>query len=89
LRVKKIPNRLCLGCQQMKPKRELIRVVRNKEGQVSLDKTGKKPGRGAYICPNVECLNKAKKAKRLDRSLEVKIDDEVYRQLEEELRSGG
>lgn len=89
MRVKKIPNRLCLGCQQMKPKRELIRVVRNKEGQVSLDKTGKKPGRGAYICPNVECLNKAKKAKRLDRSLEVKIDDEVYRQLEEELRSGG
>jgi predicted RNA-binding protein YlxR (DUF448 family) len=72
----------------MKPKRELIRVVRNKDGEVSLDKTGKKPGRGAYICPNAECLKKAKKAKRLEKSLAVKIEDDVYDQLEKELTAG-
>lgn len=88
MKKKKIPNRLCLGCQQMKPKRELIRVVKSKEGEVTLDKTGKKPGRGAYICPDIECFVKARKAKRIEKSLGIKIEDEIYSQLEEELKSG-
>ena len=82
---KKIPMRQCLGCREMKPKRELIRVVRSPQGEISVDLTGKKSGRGAYICQNVECLRKARKAKRLERALECQIPDEVYGRLEEEL----
>lgn len=89
MRIKKIPNRLCLGCQQMKPKRELVRVVKSKEGDVSLDKTGKKPGRGAYICPNSDCLNKARKTKRIEKSLGIRIDERIFDQLEEELKNDG
>lgn len=82
---KKIPQRMCTGCMEMKPKKELIRVVKNKEGEVSIDLIGKKPGRGAYICRNAECLEKAFKTKRLEKNLEIKIDEEIYNKLKEEI----
>ena len=85
---KKIPQRMCTGCMEMKPKKELLRVVRNKEGEVSIDITGKKPGRGAYICKSQECLEKAYKTHRLERNLEVKIPEELYDKLREEMPSG-
>ena len=78
---KKIPMRQCLGCREMKPKRELIRVVRSPEGDVSLDFKGKKPGRGAYVCPNEECLKKAVKSKALSRALEVPVPESIYEEL--------
>ena len=78
---KKVPLRQCIGCGEMKNKRELIRVVRSPQGEISVDLTGKKSGRGAYICQNVECLRKARKAKRLERALECQIPDEVYGRL--------
>ena len=68
MKTKKIPMRMCLGCGEMKPKRELIRVVKSKEGDISLDLTGKKSGRGAYICKSVECFEKARKARKFERS---------------------
>lgn len=86
MKVKKIPQRMCTGCGEMKPKKELIRVVKNKEGEVSMDLTGKKSGRGAYVCKNQECLEKAYKTKRLERNLETKIDDELYNCLKEEMK---
>lgn len=89
MRVKKQPIRRCTGCGESKPKRELVRVVRSPEGEISIDKTGKKNGRGAYICPNPVCLKKAKKAKRLDRSFEMQVPDEIYEQLEKELSTDG
>lgn len=82
---KKIPMRQCLGCREMKPKRELIRVVRAPEGTVSLDFKGKAPGRGAYICPNSDCLKRAVKTKALERALSVQIPEEVYAVLQEEM----
>ena len=82
---KKIPQRQCMGCRERKPKRELIRVVRGTDGNVSLDFGGKAPGRGAYICPNPECLQKAMKSKSLDRSLEVTSPQEVYERLQKEM----
>lgn len=85
---KKIPQRQCMGCRERKAKRELIRVVRSPEGEVSLDFGGKKKGRGAYICPNPECLKKAIRSKALDRSLEVTIPEEVYQRLEKEMENG-
>jgi predicted RNA-binding protein YlxR (DUF448 family) len=85
LKKKKVPIRLCLGCQQPKPKRELIRIVRNSEGEVFLDETGKKSGRGAYICPDKACLDTAKKTRRLEKSLGAKIEERIYDLLEEEL----
>ncbi|ABK60567.1 RNase P modulator RnpM [Clostridium novyi] len=85
MKIKKIPTRMCTGCSEMKPKKELIRVVKNKKNEVSIDLTGKKPGRGAYICKNIECLEKAFKTKRLERNLEVKIDDEIYKKLKNEI----
>lgn len=85
MKVKKIPQRMCTGCMEMKPKKELIRVVRNKEGEISIDTTGKKPGRGAYICKDIECLEKSIKAKRLERNLEGKISDEIFERLKEEM----
>ena len=84
-KVKKIPVRQCLGCNEHKPKAELIRVVRSPEGEISLDTRGKKSGRGAYICHNVKCLNKARKSKRIDRALDVTIPDEIYDAMEAEL----
>ena len=75
---KKIPMRQCVGCREMKPKRELIRVVRSQEGEISLDFRGKAPGRGAYVCPDPECLRKAMKTRALDRSLDTAIPQTVY-----------
>ena len=83
--MKKIPMRMCTGCGEMKPKRELVRVVKSLEGEISLDLTGKKPGRGAYVCHDVECLKKARKARRLERVFSSQIPDEVYDMMEKEL----
>lgn len=83
--VKKIPMRMCLGCGEMKPKKELIRAVKSPEGEISLDLTGKKSGRGAYVCPHAECLRLARKAKRFEKSFECRISDEVYDTMEREL----
>ena len=85
---KKIPQRQCMGCRERKAKRELIRVVRTPEGNVSLDFGGKMNGRGAYICPDAECLKKAIRSKALDRSLEVTIPQEVYDRLQKEMEAG-
>ena len=82
---KKIPMRQCIGCGEMFPKRELIRVVKPKEGDVSLDMTGRLPGRGAYICKKVECLQLARKNRRLERSFSCKIEPEVYEVMEHAL----
>ena len=83
---KKIPLRQCVGCGEMKAKKELIRVIKNDEG-VFLDASGRKNGRGAYICANTDCLEKARKSKGLERSLKVAIPDEVYENLEKELEN--
>lgn len=85
--VKKIPLRKCTGCSQMKDKRELVRVVRSKDGEVSLDLVGKKPGRGAYICKNIECLKQARKAKRIERALDCTISPELYDLMEKEIEN--
>ena len=77
-----------MGCRERKPKRDMIRIVRTPEGVVSLDFGGKMNGRGAYICPNPECLKKVQKSKALDRSLEVTIPDEVYERLSKEMEAG-
>lgn len=82
---KKIPQRQCMGCRERKEKRALIRVVRGTDGTVSLDFGGKAPGRGAYICPNPECLKKAVRSKSLDRSLDVTIPQDVYDRLAREM----
>ena len=86
---KKIPMRKCLGCNEMKPKKELVRVVRSPEGEISLDLTGKKPGRGAYVCHDTACLAKARKAKRLEKAFSCEIPDGVYERMEEELKNDG
>ena len=78
---KKIPMRQCLGCRQMKPKKELIRAVKSPEGDVSLDFKGKKPGRGAYVCPNSECLNRAVKSKALSRVFNTQIPESIMEEL--------
>ncbi|MGL5353207.1 MAG: RNase P modulator RnpM [Clostridium sp.] len=85
MKVKKIPLRMCTGCMEMKPKKELIRVVKSPEGEVSVDLTGKKSGRGAYVCKETQCLEKAFKAKRLSRNLDTPISEEVYNRLREEI----
>lgn len=82
---RKIPMRKCLGCNEMKPKKELIRAVKSPDGEISLDLTGKKSGRGAYICPNKDCFIKARKAKRLERALDTQIPDTVYDAMSKEL----
>ena len=84
---KKIPMRQCLGCREMKPKRELIRVVRSPEGEISLDFKGKAPGRGAYICPAPACLKQAIKAKALERAFSTQIPEAVYEKLSEEMEA--
>lgn len=86
MKTKKIPMRMCLGCGEMKPKRELIRVVKSKEGDISLDLTGKKSGRGAYICKSVECFEKARKARKFERSFSCMISEDIYNIMEGELR---
>lgn len=86
MKTKKIPMRMCLGCGEMRPKRELIRVVKSKEGDISLDLTGKKSGRGAYICKSVECFEKARKARKFERSFSCMISEDIYNSMEGELR---
>ncbi len=87
MKPKKIPMRMCVGCREMKPKKELIRVVRAPDGSVSMDPVGKKPGRGAYVCRNAACLQRAIKQRQLERQLEVQLTDEVAAQLQQELNS--
>lgn len=79
--MKKIINRTCIGCNTIKDKRELIRIVKDKEGNISVDRTGKLNGRGAYICDNIECFEKMVKAKKLEKTFEMKIDNEIYEKL--------
>ena len=79
--MKGLPRRSCIGCNTKKDKKDLIRIVKNKDGNISIDKTGKANGRGAYICNNVECLEKAIKSKRLEKTFEEKIDNEIYENL--------
>ncbi len=83
---KKIPMRQCLGCREMHPKRELIRIVKPKEGEIALDPAGKLPGRGAYICRSTECLLRAKKSRGLERAFSQQISQEIYDALEDGLR---
>ncbi len=85
---KKIPMRQCLGCREMKPKKELIRVVRSPEGEISLDFRGKASGRGAYICPDGACLKKAIKTKALERAFSTNIPPEIYERLQEQMEGG-
>ena len=87
-RERKIPLRKCSGCGEMKPKGELVRVVRSPEGELSMDLTGRKAGRGAYVCHDLACLQKARKAKRLERSFSCAIPEAIYDRLEEELMQG-
>ena len=82
---RKIPERQCLGCNEHRPKKEMLRVVRTPEGEIVLDFTGKRSGRGAYICHNVSCLKKARRSKRIDRNLNVTVPEEVYDRMEREL----
>ena len=86
---KKIPQRQCMGCRERKAKRDMLRVVRCTDGNVCLDFSGKLNGRGAYVCPDPECLKKARKAKSLDRSLDTPIPEEVYDRLEKEMADNG
>lgn len=85
MKTKKIPMRMCLGCGEMKPKKDLVRAVKNKEGEISLDLTGKKSGRGAYICKDMECFKKARKARKFEKEFSCKIEEEVYDLMEKEL----
>lgn len=84
---KKVPMRQCTGCREMKPKRELIRVVKSPEGKISLDFKGKMPGRGAYVCTDCACLKKARKSKALERAFSAQIPDEIYEELERQMVS--
>ena len=88
MKVKKIPMRMFNGCMEMKPKKELIRVVKTNEEEVLVDLTGKKSGRGAYVCKSIECLEKAFKAKRLNKNLQTNISDDIYNKLKEEILNG-
>ena len=85
---KKIPMRQCVGCREMKPKKELIRVVKSPEGAISLDFRGKAPGRGAYLCPDAACLKRAIKAKALNRAFETEIPQEIYDDLLVKMEEG-
>ena len=82
---RKIPLWRCTGCNEQKPKKELVRVVRSPQGEIALDRVGKMPGRGAYLCPSAQCLAKARKAKRLERALDAQIPPEVYERIEQEI----
>ena len=84
---KKIPLRKCTGCGEMKPKKELVRVVKTPDDEVLIDLTGRLNGRGAYICPKAECLKIAKKSRRIEKSFQMQIPDEVYDKMEEELKN--
>lgn len=86
---KKIPMRQCTGCREMKPKKELIRIVKSPEGDITIDFKGKSPGRGAYICPDTECLKKAIKSKALERAFGTEIPEEIYEALTKQLEENG
>ena len=86
-KIKKIPMRQCMGCNEHKPKSELLRVVRSPEGEISLDFRGKKSGRGAYVCRDVKCLRRARKGKRIEKNLECDIPEEVWDAMEAELEA--
>ena len=79
--MKRQPQRTCMGCNEKKDKKDLIRIVKNKDGEISIDGTGKQEGRGAYLCDNIECLEKVIKTKRIERVFEQKISDEIYEKL--------
>ena len=83
---RKIPMRMCVGCREMKPKMSLLRVVKPQEGDAMIDRVGKAPGRGAYVCENAECLARAQKTRALERALEAKIEDAVFEQLASQIR---
>ncbi len=87
MQTKKIPLRKCTGCGEMKAKKELVRVVKSPDGDISLDLTGKKAGRGAYVCPDSACLAAAKKARRLEKAFSCRIPEHIYGQMEEELQA--
>ena len=87
MKQRKIPMRMCVGCREMKPKRELVRVVRSPEGEISLDFRGKAPGRGAYVCRDSQCLKKAIRQRALERALSVQIPAEIYARLEQEMEA--
>jgi len=84
--LKKLPNRICIGCNEKKLKKELIRIVKNANGEISLDKTGKLPGRGAYLCDNPDCLEKAMNSKKLEKAFEMKISEEIYYDLHNRIK---
>ena len=85
MKTRKIPMRMCVGCREMKEKRSLLRVVKSPEGVISFDRVGKAPGRGAYVCKSKACLERAVKARQLERALETRIDEAVFAQLMEEI----
>ena len=87
MKAKKTPMRMCTGCMEMFDKRALVRVVKSPDGEISLDLTGKKSGRGAYVCKNAECLKKARKKKAFERAFGVQIEDEIYDKMQEEIES--
>ena len=87
MKTRKIPMRMCVGCREMKEKRQLLRIVKSPENVISFDRGGKAPGRGAYVCRDQECLAKAVKQKQLERALETKIEEAVFSQLMEEINA--
>lgn len=89
LKPKKVPIRRCVGCGEGKPKKELVRIVHNANGDICVDTTGRKAGRGAYICYQTQCLEKAKKRRSLERAFSTKIPDEIYANLEQQIKEAG
>lgn len=87
MKTKKIPMRMCTGCGEMFDKRTLIRVVKSPDGEISLDLTGKKSGRGAYVCKNIDCLKKARKKRAFERAFDTQIDSTVYDTMEEDIKN--
>lgn len=85
MKIRRVPQRMCLGCREMKNKKELIRIVRTPEGEIELDNTGKKPGRGAYICPDLQCYSKAVKSKSIQKALEKSIPEEINEKIKDQL----
>ena len=85
MKPRKIPMRMCVGCREMKPKKELLRVVKPQDGDAHIDRVGKAPGRGAYVCDDIECLRRARKTKALERALDCRIEDQVFDELEQQI----
>ena len=85
MKPRKIPMRMCVGCREMKPKKELLRVVKPQDGDAHIDRVGKAPGRGAYVCDDIECLRRARKTKALERALDCRIEDNVFDELEQQI----